>query len=32
MNLIKPLYRYAGGKVRLLKIYHPFFAGLYPQL
>jgi len=28
---MKPLYRYAGGKVRVLKTYFPFFQKLRPQ-
>ena len=28
---VKQLYRYAGGKGKLLTLYHPFFAGLHPQ-
>ena len=28
---MKPLYRYAGGKVRVLKTYFPFFRRLRPE-
>src|SRR5436309_10799198 len=31
MSRFKPLYRYAGGKVKLRKIYFPFFQGLRPE-
>src|SRR6266446_3878284 len=31
MRRFKPLFRYAGGKAKLLKIYAPFFQDLRPQ-
>src|SRR6266571_7566145 len=31
MTRVKPLFYYAGGKARLLKIYAPFFQGLHPE-
>src|SRR6266851_8280378 len=31
MERVKPLYQYAGGKAKLLKIYFPFFQGLRPE-
>src|SRR6266849_5880924 len=31
MKRIKPLFKYAGGKIRLLKTYTPFFQGLRPE-
>ena len=31
MTKVKPLFRYAGGKAKLLKKYAPFFAGLRPE-
>lgn len=31
MKRVKPLYRYVGGKAKLLKIYARFFQGLHPQ-
>src|SRR6266700_7554559 len=31
MSRFKPLYRYAGGKTKLLNIYYPFFQGLRPE-
>src|SRR6266478_9326137 len=31
MTRIKPLFCYAGGKIRHLKRYSPFFQGLHPQ-
>lgn len=31
MNSVKPLFRYAGRKAKLLKIYYPFFQGLHPE-
>jgi site-specific DNA-adenine methylase len=31
MTSVKPLFRYAGNKAKLLKKYAPFFAGLRPE-
>src|SRR5215467_1224917 len=31
MTRVKPLFKYAGGKVLLLKTYYPFFQGLRPE-
>src|SRR5713101_871420 len=31
MTRSKPLFAYAGGKTKLLKLYYPFFQGLRPE-